>query len=193
MLDDGPHAHAAAHIAAALPNGAPRCVRLRHVSVPPDASGRVSMRLKRNVALLLASADALCFFDDDDWRARDSVATQLAVLGDADVCTLQVQHVCELDASRRAARYFGLADGGGIFSRRLGNPGTMLLRRRIWLQRTPTSAFRRRRARTSTSCGYSPPTSPRSTAAAPAAVRTGSSTPPRCAASAVPRRVATQR
>ena len=132
VLDDGPHAHAAAHIAAALPNGAPRCVRLRHVSVPPDASGRVSMRLKRNVALLLASADALCFFDDDDWRARDSVATQLAVLGDADVCTLQVQHVCELDASRRAARYFGLADGGGIFSRRLGNPGTMLLRRRAW-------------------------------------------------------------
>ena len=132
VLDDGPHAHAAAHIAAALPNGAPRCVRLRHVSVPPDASGRVSMRLKRNVALLLASADALCFFDDDDWRARDSVATQLAVLGDADVCTLQVQHVCELDASRRTARYFGLADGGGIFSRRLGNPGTMLLRRRAW-------------------------------------------------------------
>ena len=38
VLDDGPHAHAAAHIAAALPNGAPRCVRLRHVSVPPDAT-----------------------------------------------------------------------------------------------------------------------------------------------------------
>ena len=40
--------------------------------------------------------------------------------------------MCELDASRRAVRYFGLADGGGIFSRRLGNPGTMLLRRRAW-------------------------------------------------------------
>ena len=116
------------------------------VSVPPDASGRVSMRLKRNVALLLASADALCFFDDDDWRARDSVAP-VAVLGDADVCTLQV--LARVRARRLAPHraVLGLADGGSIFSRRLAGRCCF----GGGQQRTPTSAFRRRRARTSTS------------------------------------------
>ena len=30
----------------------------------------------------------------------------------------QVEYVCEVDAARRAARYFHLPDGGGLFSAR---------------------------------------------------------------------------
>ena len=67
----------------------------------------------------------------------------------------QVQYVCELDTAAQTARYFHLpglqqpnlaprahegchlclgccADGGGVFSARLGNPGTLLLRRAVW-------------------------------------------------------------
>ena len=55
VLDDGPAAGAAAHIAplaAATPEG----VRLRYVVVPPDpTTGRVNMRLKRNLGLELST------------------------------------------------------------------------------------------------------------------------------------------
>ena len=115
VLDDGPAAGAAAHIAP-LAAGAPEGVRLRYVVVPPDpTTGRVNMRLKRNLGLELCTGSFACFFDDDDWRSADSVQAQLARLAatGADVCTLQVEYVCELDATARAARYFYLAGGGG--------------------------------------------------------------------------------
>ena len=84
--------------------------------MPPDpATGLVNMRLKRNLGLELCTGSFACFFDDDDWRSADSVQAQLARLAatGADVCTLQVEYVCELDAAARAARYFYLAGGGG--------------------------------------------------------------------------------
>ena len=134
VLDDGPASGAAAHIAP-LAADAPHNVRLRYALVPPDpTTGLVNMRLKRNLGLELCTGSAACFFDDDDWRSADTVQAQLGrmIAADADVCTLQVEYVCELDAAARAARYFYLAGGGGLFSARLGNPGTMLLRRTAW-------------------------------------------------------------
>ena len=115
VLDDGPSGGAAAHIAR-LAADAPHNARLRYALVPPDpATGLVNMRLKRNLGLELCTGSFACFFDDDDWRSADSVQAQLARLAatGADVCTLQVEYVCELDATARAARYFYLAGGGG--------------------------------------------------------------------------------
>ena len=65
------------------------------------------------------------------------------VAADADVCTLQVEYVCELDAAAHAVRYFHLPGGGGLFSARLGNPGTMLLRRQAWTRSSSLKAPRR--------------------------------------------------
>ena len=99
------------------------------VRVPPDpTSGRVNMRLKRNIGLELSTGAAVCFFDDDDWRSIHSVQAQLDQLEatDADVCTLQVHYLCEIDAASASVRYFHTPDGGEIFSPRLGNPGTLL-------------------------------------------------------------------
>eukprot|EP00962_Isochrysis_galbana_P008399 scaffold2310_cov105-Isochrysis_galbana.AAC.6 len=54
--------------------GSASCVR--YVAVPADpATGRVCLRLKRNLALEMATAcrsDWLLFFDDDDWRSADA-------------------------------------------------------------------------------------------------------------------------
>ena len=113
VIDDGPGG-AAAHIAW-LSAGVPDNVRLRYVLVPPDPeTGLVSMRLKRNIGLELCTGGAACFFDDDDWRSVHSVHAQLERLAaaDADVCTLQVEYVCELDAKARSARYLHVPGGG---------------------------------------------------------------------------------
>lgn len=142
VLDDGPAGAGWAHIAALVPAARERGVELRYVALPPDASGSVNMRLKRNAGLLLSAGDAAAFFDDDDWRGPESLQAQLDELAAAaaDVCTLQVQHVCELDPAARAVRYFDLADGGGLFSARLGNPGTAVLRRTVW-ESNPSVGF----------------------------------------------------
>ena len=79
VLDDGPEGCAWPEVAAALP-GTSDTRRLRYVALPPDDSGRVNMRLKRNVGLLLSRGDVVVFFDDDDWRSRDSVRAQLELL-----------------------------------------------------------------------------------------------------------------
>ena len=84
VLDDGPEGGAGPHIAAALEPRLPEHVRLRHVVVPPDESGRVNMRLKRNVGLELSTGAAACFFDDDDWRSVDSVPPLLPLGGGSD-------------------------------------------------------------------------------------------------------------
>ena len=139
VLDDGPDGHAWPAVAVALPNSSENR-RLRYVALPPGENGRVNMRLKRNVGLHLSGGGVVVFFDDDDWRSCDSVQAQLELLRrtGADVATVQVQHVCELggvahgDVRPSCVRYFATEDGGGLFSTRLGNPGTMMLRRRAW-------------------------------------------------------------
>ena len=139
VLDDGPIGHGWPAVAAALPSSSERR-QLRYVALPPNEDGRVNMRLKRNVGLLLSGGGVVVFFDDDDWRSCDSVQAQLELLrrSGADLATVQVQHVCELggaahnDKPCSSARYFVPEDGGGLFSTRLGNPGTMMLRRRAW-------------------------------------------------------------
>ena len=118
-------------------------VRLRYVALPPDPeTGVVNMRLKRNVALLLCTGRVAIFCDDDDWRSPESVQTQLDAMSHhrAHVSAWQVHHVCEIDARARAVRYFDTADGGGIFSRRLGNPGSCALRREVW-ESNPSLGF----------------------------------------------------
>ena len=137
VLDDEPECAAwpvtVSHVQAAEEAG----VTIRYVALPPSRSGgRVNMRLKRNAGLLLCTGAVAVFCDDDDWRSPESVQAQLDTLEahDADVCTVQVRHVCELDpSSTPSVRYFEIPDGGGgIFSARLGNPGTAALRRRVW-------------------------------------------------------------
>jgi len=126
---------------------------VRYVAVPADAAtGRVCLRLKRNLALELATeygSDSVLFFDDDDWRSEDAAQVQMDALAAAgsDACSVQVQYVCELHSSvgetrggtstgvapLESVRYFHTPDGGGIFSPTLGNPGTALLMRRVWV------------------------------------------------------------
>ena len=60
-------------MARAMPEADESGVALRYVALPPDGAGRVNMRLKRNVGLLLAAGETVVFFDDDDWRSVDSV------------------------------------------------------------------------------------------------------------------------
>lgn len=106
--------------------------RVRYLSVP-DAGPR-GMRLKRNAALELARGELLVFCDDDDWRSNDSLWCQLEALRSehADVCSVQVGCVCELDVCEQVVRYRTLDDAGsGVFSRHLGNPGTVMLRRSL--------------------------------------------------------------
>ena len=99
--------------------------------------------------LLLSKGAVVVFYDDDDWRSHESVQAQLDALHhhEADVCTWQVQHLCELDGGASSSsssgdgsssddvvigarvRYFATPDGGGIFSSRLGNPGSCALKR----------------------------------------------------------------
>ena len=151
VLDDGPDAAGWPYVRAAV-CGVERArlcgadgavaeghVAVRYVAVPPDASGRVCLRLKRNLALELCSVsgtDAILFCDDDDWRSADAAQAQLDALArtGADACSVQVRCVCELSASRGGASYFEMpaAGGGGVFSAELGNPGTALLLRRTW-------------------------------------------------------------
>ena len=109
-------------------------VRLRYFALPPGPDGHVNMRLKRNAALLLCEGATAVFCDDDDWRAPGSVQAQLDALeyASAEVCTIQVAHVCEIDATQQQVRYIDTPAGGGIFSQRLGNPGTAALRRCVW-------------------------------------------------------------
>ena len=80
--------------------------RLQYVALPSDAGEgcRVCLRLKRNVALEMASnigADAILFFDDDDWRSLDASQAQIDAMrvSGADVCSVQVQYMCELDVA----------------------------------------------------------------------------------------------
>ena len=177
VLDDGSDSTGGSawpEVAAVLKNAAADAPRVRYIAVPPDSVGRVNMRLKRNLALLLCAGNVAIFFDDDDWRSVESVQAQFDLLSSAsvDVCTVQVQYVCELSGSddaddgggggggdgdgdsdggggggggggdggttskagpHQGVRYFATPDGGGIFSARLGNPGSMMLRRQAWV------------------------------------------------------------
>ena len=135
VVDDRPACGAWGTVVAARRAATSAGVRLRYVALPPDPeTGVVNMRLKRNVALLLCTGRVAIFFDDDDWRSPESVQTQLDAMSHhrAHACAWQVHHVCEIDARARAVRYFDTPDGGGIFSRRLGNPGSCALRREVW-------------------------------------------------------------
>ena len=136
VLDDEPECAGWPVTAGLLASAERAGVRLRYIALPAGADGRVNMRLKRNVGLLLCEADVAVFCDDDDWRSPDSVQAQLDALASSgcDLCTLQVDHLCELDPSAQppCARFFNTPDGGGIFSTRLGNPGTVALRRGVW-------------------------------------------------------------
>ncbi|KAL1515106.1 hypothetical protein AB1Y20_004169 [Prymnesium parvum] len=134
VVDDGPHADAWPAVAPLL-GLATHTRRLRYVALPPDACGAVNLRLKRTAALLLSAGDVAVFFDDDDWRSTHSVHAQLDAMAAAaaDLVTVQVAYVCELGGAHAAPRYFALPrGGGGPFSSRLGNPGTMMVRRAAW-------------------------------------------------------------
>ena len=149
VLDDGPEAAgwpavwSAAEVSSSTETRE-RPVRLRYVAVAPDAAtGRVNMRLKRNLALHLCQSDHLLFFDDDDWRSADAAQAQLEALASSggDMCTVQVQYVCEIDPRAPAPiRYYHTPDGADIFSARLGNPGSMLLSRSVW-EESPELGF----------------------------------------------------
>ena len=94
-------------------NGRPSTDTVKLVVRPTETPSETLDILANKV--LLCTGSFACFFDDDDWRSADSVQAQLARLAatGADVCTLQVEYVCEIDAAARAARYFYLAGGGG--------------------------------------------------------------------------------
>ena len=135
VLDDEPACAAWPVVHALRPAAAAAGVSLRYVALPADAAtGKVNMRLKRNAALLLCTGTVAVFCDDDDWRSPSSVIAQLDALAfhDADVATWQVQNLCEVHPAEGAIRFFALADGSGVFSSRLGNPGTAALRREVW-------------------------------------------------------------
>ena len=143
VLDDKPLCAAWPMVAAATPLADTVGAKLRYVALPADDKGRVNMRLKRNAALLLCTGRVAVFFDDDDWRSESSVQEQLDALANAnaDFCTLQVSHVCELDPfGGSSVRYFATPGGGRIFSARLGNPGTAMLRRVVW-EANPSLGF----------------------------------------------------
>ena len=138
--DEGAHGWGAVRAAFGAPSG----VRCRYVAVP-GRGGKVNMRLKRNLAFELCTTDWLVFFDDDDWRsaevvpslspslflarpyssapflfllAAQAVQSQLDALSDsgADICTVQLQHVCELDtlALQVNTAQTGRAKGSGV-------------------------------------------------------------------------------
>ena len=144
VLDDQPACAAWPTTASLLPAAAEAGVALRYVALPPNKDGHVNMRLKRNVGLLLCRGPVAVFCDDDDWRALESVQAQLDVLdaSGADLCTLQVRHVCELDPRASAVRWRSIR---WLMARRRCDASCG---RRILCSATQT-----RRARISTLCG----------------------------------------
>ena len=99
VLDDQPACAGWPAISSQVAAAEQAGVNLRYVALPPSDDGRVNMRLKRNVGLLLSQGEVAVFCDDDDWRSLDSVQAQLEALEahGVDMCTVQVQHVCEID------------------------------------------------------------------------------------------------
>lgn len=119
--------------------GEPGTPRVRYWRMPTttDGMGSAQMRLKRNVALHLSTGEYVVWADDDDWRSDDSLRRQLECIlhRRADMCSLDVTHLSEIHRKEQDARYYAL-DGVRcpLFSRKLGNPGTMMVRRMAMLE-----------------------------------------------------------